>query len=1033
MSLRTRLAVLLVFLLASQPVISIAQQPPAPVATVHGMVVDPDDALIPGATVTLTTSTGKAQITPSKSDGTFAFHGVSAGAYSLTVVAPGFAPFSKPGITVTTGANINVDVKMALLTQSQTVNVTTDTVQLSVDPDSNASATVITGDALEALSDDPDELSAELSALAGPSAGPNGGQIYIDGFTGGQLPPKSSILAIRINSNPFSAQYDQAGYGRIEIITKPGTDSFHGGGSFQFQDKIFNTSTPFLGATNSQPDYHTIFIIANLTGPIRHGSSFTVAGTRRDISNNNILNPPEIYSTSASSAQVCAPGLATLGTCSANPYPTTARALSAPQTRWEINPRVDTMVGSKNTLTVRYAYETGTNTNPGNNTSLPAEGSSSSSSEQTVQVSDTQLVSDRVINETRFEYQHDSDSSVPVNPATKVSVQGYFTTNGSGGGNINSSTEDHIEFQNYTSVQLVKNFIRMGGRLRTSTNTDTSNGGATGSLSYSYLLDPCTDPTVTNKPSNCTLTVSGPCAAANLSPVSGSPISSYQCGIPYSFSQTTFNHLGVSARETDVGLYAEDDWKAKDNLTISLGVRYEAQNYISSAHDIAPRMSIAYGVPRKDGKKTITVLRGGYGVFYDRFGLGSITNIVQNNPTNQTNTLYLYPGITCTPTSTANCTTQPGISAGKTQVPVIGVGTRSPYMMEAAATLEQQVGKYASVSVTYLNARGEHQYLTRVFGSNSGYCPNPTTSATGYLQCTESEGVYRQNQINTSVRLQTPKGSSITGFYSANWANSNLSGITDPYHPAYDYGRANFAVRSRMTLLGTIPLPLLITASPIITAQSGNPYSITTGLDNNADGVTDDRPAFAAGAVAPTRANCTNAANFNSESVSTTPTAGEAYTEIPVNFCTGPASVSFNLRLNRTWGFGPKTAATLAREARQQAQQQQGGGPGGPGGPGGGGGRGGGGGGFGGGGGGGGRGGGGGGGGFGGGRGSNTGRKYNLSIGVQALNLFNEVPYGSPGGTLSSAYFGKVTTLGGGGFGGSNAVRHITLSANFSF
>ena len=78
------------------------------------------------------------------------------------------------------------------------------------------------------LSDDPDELAHELQALAGPSAGPNGGQIYVDGFTAGQLPPKSAIREIRINQNPFSAEYDKLGYGRIEIFTKPGTDKFHG-------------------------------------------------------------------------------------------------------------------------------------------------------------------------------------------------------------------------------------------------------------------------------------------------------------------------------------------------------------------------------------------------------------------------------------------------------------------------------------------------------------------------------------------------------------------------------------------------------------------------------------------------------------------------------------------------------------------------------------------------------------------------------------------------------------------------------------
>ena len=101
---------------------------------------------------------------------------------------------------------------------------------ISVDtsPTNNANSMVIKGKDLDALSDDPDELQNEFNALAGPAAGPNGGQVYIDGFTGGQLPPKSSIREIRINQNPFAAQYDKLGYGRIEILTKPGTDKLHG-------------------------------------------------------------------------------------------------------------------------------------------------------------------------------------------------------------------------------------------------------------------------------------------------------------------------------------------------------------------------------------------------------------------------------------------------------------------------------------------------------------------------------------------------------------------------------------------------------------------------------------------------------------------------------------------------------------------------------------------------------------------------------------------------------------------------------------
>ena len=1060
MSFRSRLAVLLLFLAASLPFATFAQQPAAAAGgAVHGTVVDPDSALIPGATVTLTTSAGKSQNATSKSDGTYTFRGVAAGTYTLTVSAPGFATYSKQSINVTTGANLAEDVQMALQNQTQTVNVTTDTVQLSTDPDSNQDATVITGDALNALSDDPDELQAELTALAGPSMGPNGGQIYIDGFTGGQLPPKSSILAIRINQNPFSAQYDRAGYGRIEIITKPGTDKWHGGGNVQGQDKIFNTSTPFLGSTNQQPDYHQLFFTGNLTGPIRPGMSFTLNGTYRDIVNNNLINPTAIYTTGPTQTGVCPPGVLTFNgqPCGSYSYPEGARAVTAPATRWEINPRFDTMIGTKNTFTARYSYETGTSTNPGGGSSLTTQKSSSTSNDNTIQISDTQLLSDRVINETRFEFEHDANSSTPANTNTTVSVSGGFTDNGSHAG-PSSGTSTHIEVQNYTSIQLIKNFIRFGGRLRTDEGTNISSTTQNGSIQYSYLLDPCIDPNATtNQKANCISNATTPCLASNMLPIPNtSPVQyyslypSYQCGIPYQFSLTQIFKPTISARELDGGFYLEDDWKARDNLTISYGIRMEVQNFINSTHDFAPRLSVAYGIPRKNGKPTLTVLRGGFGIFYDRFSEGSIAGWYAGDPLNQRTTLYLNPGSTCTLGSnnlyTSGCTTVTGTqgSSSRVQLPVVEIGIRAPYTIDAAATLEQKVGKYTSVTVTYQNGRGVHQSISRTFPIGGLIPPSCALSAdeqsyeqtlgtaSGYIGCSQSEGIFKQNQVTTNIRIQTPKGTSITGFYSANWANSNTSGITNPYSSSADYGRASYVGRSQMQLLGSVPLPFLITASPIVSVGSGRPYSITTGVDNNDDGVTDDRPGFANGPVPSNFKNCINSNNFTPPGVpGTTYGAGESYPEIPVNFCTGPNSVSFNLRFSRTFGFGPKTEAALAAQARQAAQQAAGG-PGGPGGGGpGGGGRGGGG--FGGGGGG--RGGGGG--GFGGGRGSNTGRKYNLSLGLQVLNLFNEVPYSSPVSSLSNTYFGKVTSIAGGfgagGAGGSTSVRRFTFTANFNF
>src|SRR5216117_926485 len=121
-----------------------------------------------------------------------------------------------------------LNIGLVIQIEEEKVEVSDSSTRVDVDPSNNAGTVVMKGKDLEALSDDPDELQSDLLALAGPSAGPNGGQIYIDGFTGGTLPPKASIREIRINQNPFSAQYDRIGFGRIEILTKPGTDQFHG-------------------------------------------------------------------------------------------------------------------------------------------------------------------------------------------------------------------------------------------------------------------------------------------------------------------------------------------------------------------------------------------------------------------------------------------------------------------------------------------------------------------------------------------------------------------------------------------------------------------------------------------------------------------------------------------------------------------------------------------------------------------------------------------------------------------------------------
>jgi hypothetical protein len=983
MSFRAVLKGVLLFFVVLMPFAAIAQEPGG--GTVHGSIVDPDKAVIPGTTVTLTPASGKALITKSQSDGTYVLHDVPAGTYALTATMRGFASFVRQGLKITAGQALAFDIKMEIEEQQQQVNVTAEGAEVSVDPDSNASATVIKGKDLDALSDDPDELSSELTALAGPAAGPNGGQIYVDGFTGGQLPPKSSIREIRINQNPFSAEYDKLGYGRVEVFTKPGTDKYHGNLNVQGGDNVFNTSNPFLGASNTQPPYHTVFILGNVSGPINHLTSFTVSGSHRTIQNNNIVNPSGFYAASSTSTIPCQPG--NLSCLYFTTIPESARAVSNPQTRSDISPRLDFALGEKNTLTVRYQYYVNGQQNVGvGNTNLASAGYNTDTNENTIQISDTQIISSRVINETRFEYQRDDTTQNPLSTDPTLSVQGIFTYGGSSLG-TQTSLSTHIEVQNYTSIALAKNFIRFGGRLRTTGESLYSDAGSNGTFTYSYLLDPCTDsnPSI-KKPSNCAANVTTPCSPLNAS------ISSYQCGLPGQFAFTKINQAEVYGRETDVEFYAEDDWKPKSNLTISYGLRLEAQNIIDSAHDLAPRVSFAYGIPRGGGKASTTVVRGGYGIFYDRFTLANYLITLQENGVNQITSTFINPGATCTPADPIGCGTS---STNQITTYGLGEGIRSSYTMQAAIGVDQQIGRAATLSVNYLNARGDHQYLSRNF-----------VVSTGFDQQFQSGAVYRENQllVNGNARLRKV---TLFGFYSLNLADANTSGAgffpTSNTDTKVDYGKASFTHDSFAVIGGSIQLPYQFNASPFIIAQSGTPYNLTTGLDPSGSSIYNQRPFFTNG----NSGSCTSSASFSS-------TQTGDLTSVPINYCTGPINSTFNLRVSRVFGFGQKTVAAANGSSQSNNGGGSGGGRGGStaaraGGPGGVHG------------------------GFGPGPSSNSGHRYTFTLGAQAFNLFNVVNFGTPTSTLSSPRFGEFTTLAGGPFSSSTAVRRITLQTTFNF
>jgi carboxypeptidase family protein len=993
-------------LIALAAMFSMTAQAQNATGILRGQVSDPSGAVIPGAAVLLTTPSGASLDTTTNKDGIYEFRGLAPGTYILKAVAQGFALFTKEGVVIGAGQTERIDIPLKIEVPEEKINVSGSPTQLDVNPAANAGAIVLTGKDLEALSDDPDELASELQALAGPSAGPNGGQMYIDGFTGGQLPPKSSIREIRINQNPFSAEYDKLGYGRIEILTKPGTDQFHGQLFLTGNTAGFNARSPFerVPAGTPFPGYDSTQFNASLSGPINKKASFFFNIERRDVSSLSIVDAPFVDPT----------------TFQFVPF---NDSVGNSTTHTNLGPRIDWQLSPGNTFSARYQFFRNTGDNQGiGEFALPSLAYSTRSTEHTLQISDTQVINPKTVNETRFQFIRGTSSQIPLNTSPLISVQGAFSTGGSGRGTAND-TLNRYEIQNYTSLNAGKHFIKFGVRLRANQDSDFSNSNFNGAFTFGSRPDP-------NCPAN-PAPGTPPCA-----PISG--IRAYQITVqglsgpaPLTMQQIIAQGGGASqfsvtagtgqAEVTyfDAGVYVQDDWRLRQNVTLSAGLRFESQNNIGDHADFAPRVAVAWGIGGNAKNPPKMVLRAGYGLFYDRFSYGDVLTQERLNGLVQQQFVVTNPQFYL-----ADTPTLAQLQAfGSAVVPTLyqpNPNLRTPYLMQTGATLERQLTKVANLSVTYLNSRGVHQFFTE--NINAPLCSSfpcdpqssPRPNGTNNIYQYQSEGIFKQNQliINSSVRMGTKL--SLFGYYTLNYANSDAAGIgsfpSRNNDISLDYGRAAFDVRHRVFFGGTAGLPHNFRVSPFLIFNSGSPYSVVSGQDVNGDSIFNDRPSLATSQSLPANVVTTRFGSFD-----LVPQPGERL--VPVNFLTGPNHFSLNLRVSKTFGFGKKAEATN----RGGAGGQGGGGPGrGPmvvGGQGGGGGR--------------------GGGGFigrgGPEGGGSTGQRYNLTFSVSARNVFNNVNLATPIGNLSSPLFGLSTQLAGGPFSTGSANRRIDLQAQFTF
>ncbi len=812
---RAPLASLLLLSLLS-PGFLLAQNPSG---SVKGMISDPSGAGVPAARVAAVSPTGQVKVGVVHPDGSYEINGLAPGVYTVRARAKGFAVFEQKNVQVTAGETGKVNIALQIAQEVEKVEVTDETSKVVTNPQDNASALVIKGEDLQALSDDPDELQSELEALAGPSAGPNGGQIYVDGFTAGQLPPKADILEIRINQNPFSAEYDRLGYGRIEITTRPGSSQFHGQVMGNINASPFNTRNPYAV---QEPGYHTDFFNGSVGGPLSKKASFFFTIFRRDIGDDSVISAYVLDPTTLEQTAL-------------------SQAVATPQTRTNLSPRMDYQLTSNNVISIRYQFFDNNFADSGiGQQTLATQGVKTHSDEHTVQVSDTQVFSAKTLNQFRFQYLHDSSTSAAQTAQTTpytLTVLGAFNGGPSSSG-ISTGTQNHYEVQNLTSFFFGKHTLVVGGRLRDIQDSSSSNANFNGTFTFPSLdayqtaeqnLRTCTGGGGTNCETS---------GASQFKIVAGNPLA-------------TLNML-------DVGLYAQDDWKVRNGMTLSLGLRWESQTGIPDHSDFAPRLGFAWGLNPHKNAAAKTVLRAGFGVFYDRFGEGLRLEAQRLNGTNQQTYLVPSPGF---------FPVIPGVSdlSSYAETPTryeIDPHVRVPYTVQSAISIEQQISKSTTLSVTYLNAHGVHQLLTDDINAPlPGTFPlgqpqlgtRPDGSAAGNIYDFQSGGLFNQNQLIANFNMRLSTKLTLGGFYTLSYANADTTGnsaglIMNPYDIRQDYGRAAFDVRNRAVLIGNWNLPHRISLSPFVVASSGSPFNISVGQDLFGTGNFNARPALAAAA-----------------------------------------------------------------------------------------------------------------------------------------------------------------------------------------
>lgn len=961
----------------------------------RGSITDELGAVIVGANVTLTDASGAQRKTTTNGEGVYNFAGLAPGKYTLLAVAPGFAPSDSKEVDIS-GPRQTADLTLHV-TIEEKVTVGAETA-VSTEATNNANQTVIGGKDLDALPDDPDELAAALQALAGPSVGPNGGQIFIDGFTGGNLPSKDSIREIRINQNPFAAENDQPS-ARIDILTRPGTDKFRGGGSMNFNDESLNSRNPFAVTSSKRTPFQVRQYETNFSGPVvPKKASFFFNFGRIETDDNELVR-----------ATVLDDNLNVVDF---------GQAFLVPRRNTFFSPRFDYAINQNNTLIVRYNYNRFSVENNGvGGFNLPERGFDLLSVNQNIQLTETAIINPTTVNETRFQFSHGRNEQTGNNSVPALDVSGSF---GSGGSQVgqSSNVRKSWELNNFTAKQMGKHAIKFGGRIRHVTIDDHSESNFGGSWTFAggFGLTSIERYQLTLRLQDQGFTPAQIRAAGG-----GATAFRLNAGNPF-----------ADVSQSDYGVFLQDDWRVRPNITLSYGLRYETQTNAHSKYDFAPRLAVAWSPgAANSARPPKMVIRLGTGFFYNRF---SESNTLQANRFNGVNVIQTAvnepfenqpPGVLeqqlpnvaavysvlnqWSPTAVPSVA---GLPSTQQTIWQVDPHLQAPTVWVLGTQVERQLPRNMTMFLGFFNLRIVHVIRARDVNAPlpgtiteltpNGRRPDPTQ---GEIYRYEASAQFNQRQFFIGFNSRFSRMFQVNGNYSWSKTTNDSDGQGSALFPmnSYDltgeFGRAGFDIRHRFTVFGTVNLPWWkLVLNPFIVANTGPGFNITTGLDRNLDRQFNERPSFAAANAncsSPT-IRCTKFGNFN-----LSPLPGE--TIVPRNYGQAPGAFVVNLRISRAFAFGTihHGNAAAARPAGQAAAAPAGGpvavaggggvrtpaiGPAGA---------------------------------QGGAGAAASEKRYNLNVSINFQNLLNHVNLGTPVGNLSSPSFGESVNLGGafGGFG----------------